>query len=114
MDWRDAYQFSQDFWWGLGWGGHLYWRFMRLGFLIQNVGEMGLPSPVARYDRHVDLSKIWHLLNSVSYTPCILLLIKYSILCVSLWHWGFRFGSFSSITIFFLQSNLRVLVIHEL
>ena len=44
----------------------------------------------------------------------ITLLIKYSMICDYFGHWGFRFGIFSSIAIFFLQSNFRVLVIHWL
>ena len=86
MYWRSACQFSQDFWWGLGWGVHLYWVFMRLGFTIQNLGNMDFLSYVDRSDRYVALMKIQHLFNYSIYSPFIPILIKYSIMCESLWH----------------------------
>ena len=61
---------------------------------------MYLPYPVARSDRHVALREIWYLFIYVSSSPCTTLLIEYSIICESLWHWGFRFGAFSSIAMF--------------
>ena len=39
---------------------------MRLGFLIQNVGEMDFPFPVKSFDGHVDFRMIRHLFSSSS------------------------------------------------
>ena len=65
---------------------------MRLGFSIQNVGDVDFLSPVDISDRHVDLRKIWHLLNYVISSPCIPLLMKSSMICESLKHWGVFFN----------------------
>ena len=78
------------------------------------MGEADFPSPVARSDRHVDLRKICHMFNSASHAPFFLPLKIYSIICESLWHWGFRFGAFYLIIMFLLQMNFHVLVVHEL
>ena len=50
----------------------------------------------------------------MSPSTCIVLIIKSSIICESLWHWSFRLGVFSSIAMFLSQGGFRVLVIHEL
>ena len=92
----------------------MYWVFMILVFPSQNVGGMDLPSPVDNSDNTVSLRYIRHLLSSTIYSPLILLLIKCSMICESLRHWGFRIGVFSSTTMFFSQGNFRMLVIHEL
>ena len=76
---RSACQFLQALWHGLGWGGHLYWFFTRLGFPCQNVEEIEFPSPVVRSNRHVAFRNIWHLFSLASSSPCIIFLINYSI-----------------------------------
>ena len=80
---------------------------------IQNLGDIYFLSPVARSDRSMALRKVHNLFSSASYYHCINPLSKSSIMCRSLWHWGFRFGVFSSITMF-SQRNFHVLVIHYL
>ena len=87
---------------------------MRLGFPSQNVGEMDFSYPVAISVRNVALKRVRHMLSSVISSPCIPLLRKSSIIFESLWYWGFRFGVFSSIAMFFSQKNFHVLVIHDL
>ena len=66
-----------------------------MGFPIQNVGDMDLLSPVDISDRHVALSNMMHLFSSESSSPCIPLIIKYSIICESLWNWDFRYFFFN-------------------
>ena len=54
------------------------------------------------------------MLSSASYSSWIYPPIKSSMICESLRNLGFRFGVFSSITMFFSQRDFHVLVIHEL
>ena len=61
MDCRATCHFTQDFWWGLVWGGAFVLEVMGFGFPIQNVGAMDFPSPEARFYRHVALSKVRHI-----------------------------------------------------
>ena len=77
--WMDACQFSQALWWGINWGGHLYWVLMRLGFPYQNVGDIDFPSPVVSSDIHVSFRNIWHLFSSEISSPWINFLLKSSI-----------------------------------
>ena len=76
--------FTRPFGGDLAGMANLYLEVMILGFPIQNMGDMDLPFPVARYEMHVDLSKMPHLFSSTSYSSCIPLLKKSSIMCESL------------------------------
>ena len=87
---------------------------MILGFPSHNLGEMDFPSHVDRSDRHMDLSKMRNLFSYVGSSPFIPIIRKSSIICEYLCLWGFRFGVFSLIAMFFSHSNYCVLVIHDL
>ena len=76
---RSDFHFSQDLRCGIGWGGHLYWDFIRLGLPCNNVGEIDFPSPVAISNRNVSFRNIRHLFSLSSSYPWVPLLINYSI-----------------------------------
>ena len=43
MDWRDAFQFSQAFWWVIGWGGGLVLGGRDIGLSNPECGRDGFP-----------------------------------------------------------------------
>ena len=74
---------------------------MGLGFPIQKLVNINFLSPMARPDRHMVFREVWNLFISVGSSPCSPPLSKSSMMCEFLWRWGFRFGIYSSIALFF-------------
>ena len=89
--------------------GHWYWGNQGLVFPVHNEGGITFPYPVSRSDRHFDLSKILHMLSSVSSFSCRTTMSKFQLR-------GSFFGvevsdSFFSNAEFFFCRNFQVLMI---